>query len=115
MEQNFNICPICHQAILPQYYFCPNCGAKLNSAPLSTTLESQARLYAFSIILPAIAFIFITKWPAIKYLRSDDKKAKQIGLAACFLLVLSTVVIGWLAVAWIQQAVQASINDIMPI
>ena len=26
------ICPICHYPVKPEYYFCPNCGAKLTRA-----------------------------------------------------------------------------------
>jgi hypothetical protein len=81
-----NICSFCHQPILPQYYFCPNCGAKINSAPLSTTVGTQAWIYAFSIILPMILFIFVTRWPGVKYFKSSDRKAKLIGQIAWALL-----------------------------
>ena len=106
------VCSVCHQPILPQYYFCPNCGAKLNSAPLSTTFATQAWIYALSIILPMTCFIFIKKWPGVKYFKSDDPKAKTIGQIAWFLIILSTIVTIWLVVVWTRKAIQSSINSI---
>ena len=115
MEPNLlkeKICPVCHQPILPQDYFCPNCGAKLNTAPLSTTPQTQAWIYAFSIILPMILFIYVTKWPGIKYYKSKDPKAKQIGQIAWTLLIISTLVTIWLAYILTQSMIQSSINSI---
>lgn len=107
-----NICSVCHQSILPQYYFCPNCGAKINSAPLSTTAGTQAWIYAFSIVLPMILFLFVTRWPGMKYFKSNDPKAKQIGQIAWALLIISTIVTIWLVYVWTQQTIQSSINSI---
>lgn len=107
-----NICPVCHLPVLPQYYFCPNCGAKLVEPPLSTSTGTQAWIYAFSLILPIILFIFVTKWPGIKYYKSSDPKAKQIGQIAWALLILSTIVTIWLAYTWTQQIIQSSIDSI---
>jgi len=113
MEINYKeTCPVCHQPMLPQYYFCPNCGAKLNSAPLSTTLATQAWIYALSIILPITAFIFVKKWPGIKYYKSSDPKTKRIGQIAWLLIILSTIVTIWLVVLWTQKTIQSSINSI---
>src|ERR1035437_6799385 len=107
-----NICPACHQPILPQYYFCPNCGKKLNEAPLSTTTGTQAWIYIVSIILPMICFIFVTRWPGIKYYKSNDPKAKHIGQIAWTLIILSTIVTIVLVYVWTQQMIQSSINSI---
>lgn len=107
-----NICSVCHQPILTQYYFCPNCGAKLNQAPLSTTVLTQAWIYCFSIILPMILFIFVTKWPGIKYFKSNDPKIKKIGQIACVLLAISTIITIWLVYVWTQQLIQSQINSI---
>ena len=106
------ICTVCHQPILPSYYFCPNCGTKINAAPLSTTVLTQTWIYAFSIILPIICFIFVTKWPGIKYVKSNDPQAKRIGYIAWTLLILSTLVTIWLAYIWTQEAIQSQINSI---
>ncbi len=82
------ICPICHFPVKPEYYFCPNCGAKLTTPPLGVGLVDQLLLYAFSIILPWIAYLAITKWQGIKYLRAPDARTKQIGLIALILLIV---------------------------
>ena len=106
------VCPSCHQPILPQYYFCPNCGAKINEAPLSTTSGTQAWVYLFSIILPMIAFIFVTRWPGVKYYKSKDPKTHLIGQIAWVLIILSTVVTIWFAYVWTQNVIQDQINAI---
>jgi hypothetical protein len=106
------VCPTCHQPILPTYYFCPNCGTKLNSAPLSTTPQAQAMLYAFSLILPVICFLMIGKWQGWKYYRSTDPKTKSIGTTAIVLMVLSTIVTVWLASIWVNGAIQSSLASV---
>ena len=114
MDQNIenkNICETCHQPILPTYYFCPNCGTKINSAPLSTTVGKQFGIYLFSIILPSICFLFITRWPGLKYFRSSDPKAKIIGEIALTLLILSTIFTFWYAYSWTQHVVQSTIDS----
>jgi len=107
-----NICPTCHQSILPQYYFCPNCGAKLSQDPLSTSIKTQIWIYAFSIILPMICFIFVTRWPGLKYYKSEDPKAKRIGQIAWALLILSTIITIVLVYIWTTQLIQSQINSI---
>jgi hypothetical protein len=106
------ICPVCHQPVLPQYYFCPNCGAKLNIVPLSTAPEAQAKLYAFSIILPWLGFLFVKKWQGAKYYKSDDPKIKQIGIIAWTLMLVSTIIVIWLAVVATQNAIKSSVDSI---
>jgi hypothetical protein len=106
------ICPQCHFPVKPEYYFCPNCGKNLRVPPLGTGLLDQLLLYAFSIILPWIAYLAITKWQGIKYLRSADGRAKQIGLIALILLIASSVVAFWLTYVWLQGYVQSSLNDV---
>lgn len=106
------ICPRCHFPTKPEYYFCPNCGAKLTEPPLGTGLVDQLLLYAFSLILPWIAYLAITKWQGIKYLRAPDSQARQIGLIALVLLVVSSIIAFWLTYTWIQGYVQSSLNSV---
>jgi hypothetical protein len=106
------VCPVCHQPILAEYYFCPNCGAKINEAPLSTTAGTQAWVYAFSIILPMICFIFVTRWPGVKYYKSSDPKMHRIGQIAWALLIISTIVTIWLVYVFTLQMIQSSVNSI---
>ena len=105
-------CSVCHQPILAQYYFCPNCGNKLNSAPLSTTPGTQAWIYLFSIILPMICFIFVTRWPGVKYYKSNDPKAKQIGQVAWVLIILSTIFTIWMATVLTQKMINSTLDSI---
>lgn len=112
LQQNILICSVCHQPLLPSYYFCPNCGTKINQAPLSTSVATQIGIYAFSIALPWILYIMISKWPALKYAKSKDPKTRQIGIIAIALLVLSTILTIYLAYVWTQSAIQSSVNSI---
>jgi len=107
-----NICPVCHQPVLSQYYFCPNCGAKLNSAPLSISVGTQAWIYAFSAILPWICFVFVTRWPGVKYFKSNDPETKQIGEVAWAILIISTVITIWLAVVWTEEYIKSTTDSI---
>jgi len=107
------VCHYCHQAILPSYYFCPNCGTKITSAPLSISTAAQIWLYVFSAILPMLCFLFITRWQGVKYYQSKDPATRLIGMIAIVILILSTLVTMWLAYEWTQQTIQglnASIN-----
>ena len=106
------VCPYCHQPILPSYYFCPNCGNKLSSAPLSTSIATQTWIYAFSAILPMLCFLFISKWPGIKYYRSKDPTTKNIGSVAILILVVSTVLTVWFAYLWTQEFIQSQVSSI---
>lgn len=107
-----NVCPYCHQPILPTYYFCPNCGMKLSEANLSITPTTQAWIYIFSIILPMFCYLFIAKWPGWKYYKSRDPQVRQVGINAIVLLILSTIITFWLATIWVNDAIQSSVNSI---
>ena len=106
------VCPLCHQSVLPTYYFCPNCGTSLQQAPLSVTPMAQIGIYTFSIVLPMIGFILVTRWPGMKYYRSEDPKVRQIGQVAWILLILSTIFTCWYVYNWTQNAIQSSIASI---
>ena len=59
-----------------------------------------------------ICFIYVTKWPGMKYVRSKDEKAKQIGQTSWFLLILSTILTVWFVVVWTQNYIQSTVNDL---
>lgn len=59
-----------------------------------------------------IAFISVSRWPGIKYFKSGDPKAQQIGLFAIILLVISAIITYWLAIVWIQNYIQQSVTDV---
>jgi hypothetical protein len=106
------ICSMCHQPILPTYYFCPNCGNNLASPPLPTTVFAQTKLYLHSVVLPSICFITIGRWKGIQYVQASDQKTKTIGLIACVLIALSTLFTFWLVVSTTQKIVNTSIQSI---
>lgn len=106
------VCPVCHQPVSSEFYFCPNCGAKVHDPPLSTSLWMQLGIYAFSIILPVICYLAITKWPGIRYLRSKDEDARTVGIIACTLLVLSSVVSFYYAYVWTEEAIQQATTQV---
>ena len=108
------ICPMCHEPVLSTYYFCPNCGTKLEKEkPLSTSVLTQAWIYLFSLILPAIAFLAIKYWPGMQYLRSPDWTKKQIGIVAIILMAVSTIVLTWWGIVWFEGYVQSSTGGLM--
>ena len=111
-RSSLNICSVCHEPLLSNYYFCPNCGTKIKETPLSTSISTQVWMYIFSIILPMIAFIFVGKWQGTKYLKSKDPKAQQIGQIAWILIVISTIITIWIGYVWTQKMIQDSINSI---
>lgn len=106
------VCPVCHQAVQPEFYFCPNCGKSLHEKPLSTSWGTQAWIYALSVVMPWLAFLVLSYWPGIKYMRSDNEGAKQIGVIATVLMAISTIVMMWLLIVWTQAYVQYSVNSI---
>ena len=103
-------CSVCHLPLLPEYYFCPNCGTKV--VLLGIDPLSQFKLYLFSLILPLIAFIAISNWHGMRYIRSDDPKRKVIGWIALSLIILSTVVSTWYTIVVVRNAVSGATKDL---
>jgi hypothetical protein len=106
------VCPVCHLPITPEAYFCPNCGAKLKVPPLSKSLTSQLLLYGFSLVLPFIAYLAITKWQGITYIRSSDPDTRRIGFIALALLVISSIFVIWLTTQWFDNAINSVTNGV---
>ena len=106
------ICPRCHFPVKPEYYYCPNCGAKLTEPPIATDSLTQFLLYSFSAVLPWIAYLAVSKWPIAKYLRAPDEKAKQIGMVMLVIMVVSSAIAFWLTYVWIQGYIQQSLNSV---
>lgn len=101
-----SLCPMCHQAVLPEFYFCPNCGKNLREKPLSTSLSSQISIYLLSIVTPPLCFLTIGYWHGMKYLKSKDPKAKEIGIISIVLMTLSTIGAIWLMYFFTVQITQ---------
>jgi len=78
--------------------------------PLSTSTGSQILLYLFSAILPWIAYLAITKWEGIKYIRSSDPQVRAIGYIALAVLVISSIIAFWLTAEWIDQQINSAMT-----
>ena len=105
-------CSVCHQALLPTYYFCPNCGNKVAEQPLSVSLWSQTQLYMFSAILPLICFLTIGRWKGFRYATSQDKEARTVGIIATSILIISTVLTVWFTVVATQQIIKTMTSNL---
>ena len=100
------LCPVCHQPIQSEFYFCPNCGKSLKEKPLSTSISARIILYTLSIVTPMLCFLTISSWRGWKYFKSSDPRAKQIGVIAIILITLSTIVTVWLVYSFTIQLTQ---------
>jgi hypothetical protein len=105
------LCTVCHIPLLSTYYFCPNCGKQIHEPPLPTDFGTQLGLYLFSIILPLIAFLFVTRWKGFKYLRQESLKAQIIGMIATLLLIGTTVFSFWYTYHIITTLVQKTMTE----
>lgn len=104
------ICRVCHQPILSQWYYCPNCGTKVHEKPLSVSTKTQISLYIFSAILPLMGFIFVKRWKGMKYAKSNNPKEKQIGQIAWTIIIISTILVMYFAYIETNRAVQNALN-----
>ena len=59
-----------------------------------------------------MGFILVTRWPGLKYYKSSDQKAKDIGTFAFIILIVSTLITIWLAYTWTQYEIQATISGL---
>ena len=100
------LCPRCHQPILPEWYFCANCGKSLREKPPSTTWITQTGLYLLSIFLPPLGL-----WPGMKYIRSSYAPARRVGIIIIILTVISLVVGFVILEQWLSNAVQQATNS----
>lgn len=86
MDKPDNICSVCHQIILPEYYFCPNCGNNLREALRPVSIVNQIGLYILAIFLPPLGL-----WPGVKYLMKKGKQPKLVGVITIVLTIVSTI------------------------
>jgi hypothetical protein len=109
MELTLN-CLGCKQPIVPQDYFCPNCGKKIKDKPQSTTVLRQIIVYLISFLLPPLGL-----WPAIKYLKQKDGKSRMIGFVAIILTVISSAISIWLylgIIKTVNEQLNQQLNNI---
>jgi len=90
MDNIADVCPICHQAVSAEYYFCPNCGNNLKEKPMAISALMQIGLYALAIFLPPLGL-----WPGIKYVMKASPQARRVGMITIALTLVSTILTIW--------------------
>jgi len=80
------LCPFCSTPLAPAAFFCPICGKNVKEKPIATGFLIQIGLYLVSVLLPPL-FIGWT----IKYLKSKDPIAKQVGMISLGLTIISLI------------------------
>ncbi len=90
-NQSQLFCPVCHQPVKPEYYFCPNCGENLKEVFGGISVWTQIGIYFISVFLPPLGF-----WPGVKYFMKPNPQAKKIGIIAIVLTFLSSIITIWL-------------------
>ena len=91
-------CPHCGTAVTPDNIFCPHCGKELKPSQPSVTLFSQLTSYLISIFLPPFGL-----WPAFRYLKQTDPKARRAGIICIVLTVLSLLTTVLLTTYYVQR------------
>lgn len=104
-EQKF--CSKCKSPVSESYYFCPNCGKSLKLRPSATSALTQIGIYLLSVFLPPLGL-----WPGIKYLRTENGKAKVIGAVAIFLTIVSTALTILLTMGAINKLTQTMTQNL---
>ena len=97
------LCSVCHVSVRHTDFFCYNCGKSLHPIPPSTTLSTQVTLYLGSIVLPPMGFIW-----SVKYLKSDEPKARSIGLV----LIAITVIVLIFATNYTVKTYNAAMKQV---
>jgi predicted RNA-binding Zn-ribbon protein involved in translation (DUF1610 family) len=84
------VCSSCNAKMMASANFCPNCGKPLRAIPTATSVSRQIVIYLISFFLAPFGLCF-----AWKYLKQDDRKSKNIGVAAIALTILSVAIAIW--------------------
>jgi hypothetical protein len=110
-NDKINLCPVCHQGVKPEYYFCPNCGNNLKEKLMPVSGIVQIGLYALAIFLPPLGL-----WPGIKYLMKKsphaNPHAKRVGIITIVLTLISSVLTIWATFALLNNYLN-QINSLM--
>lgn len=95
MEKTF--CPYCFHTLSGGDFFCPFCGKQIKEKPIDTSVMKQVSVYAVSLLLPPAGI-----WPAFKYLKTKDPKAKKIGMVCIGLTIISVLLSVYFLTAFVN-------------
>lgn len=107
MENNI-VCPVCHANMNSGWYFCPNCGKELKSAPLNISIGKQIVIYLVSFFLTPLGL----GW-GLKYVVSKDPKMRMVGIISIALTILSIALLIGISKNFIDQYAK-TLNNIIP-
>ncbi len=79
-----NNCPNCSYQLMPEWFFCPNCGKVLKEKPITISLFKQVLIYLVSFFLAPLGMAW-----GLKYIRSKNVKTKIVGIICILLTVVS--------------------------
>ncbi len=92
-------CPYCGKQNDPGAHFCFHCGKQLRGSDIPTSLGAKITLYAASVLIPPFGIL-----RTIKYMKSADPAAQQMGLISLILTIVTLVATVWLALAAFSSA-----------
>lgn len=98
-------CPYCFHTLSGGDYFCPFCGKQIKEKPVDTSVMKQVSVYLVSLLLPPAGL-----WPAFKYLKTNDPKAKKIGMICIGLTIISILLSVYFLSAFVNT-INTQINN----
>ena len=96
------ICPSCQAVADTTANFCSQCGKRLKSAPLSTSVGKQAIIYLVSFFLAPFGLGY-----AFMYLKQSDAKARMIGIVSLVLTVCAIIAVIMFSAAFMRSYYEA--------
>jgi uncharacterized membrane protein YvbJ len=103
-----SFCPTCKFSVQDNWFFCPNCGKLIKDKPLEISTTKQILIYGVSFFLSPLGLAW-----GLKYIRSKDKKTKNIGIISIVLTVISIILMIAVSKNFIDQYAKL-LNNINP-
>ena len=91
-------CHFCQFKTQSGWFFCPNCGKELKEKVLVVSVSKQILIYSVSFFLAPLGL----GW-GIKYVRSKDKKIRNIGIISIALTILAIILMIGVTMNFINQ------------
>ena len=107
MDNNV-LCPACKYQTQSDWFFCPNCAKELKEKVPVISILKQIWIYLVSFFFSPLGLIW-----GIKYIRSQDKKVKTIGIIAISLNVIAIILMLSTLKNFIEQYAKI-LNNIVP-